>query len=143
MYGMDSARAQSRAPRETIVTASFYEHGKTMANGDSLDTSDPVSVATIMPRGTVICMRNLSRTRAQLGVSRDYGPAQWVRDHYGKDRLLDLTPAGKKSLGMGDLGKIIVEVLGRIPDKRADEADNLPQYEPRCQPQQIETAEVK
>ena len=86
--------------------ASWYGpgfHGKDTANGETYNQNDLTAAHPTLPLGTVIKVRNLENNRV-LGVRvNDRGP-------YAKGRILDLSKAAARRLGMLQKGTAPVRI---------------------------------
>jgi rare lipoprotein A len=85
-----------RSGRKQVGTASVYARrlsGRRMADGRRLDTNDDVAASKTLPLGTEAKVTNLETGRSAKVKIQDRGP-------YVKGRIVDLTPATAKKIGI-------------------------------------------
>lgn len=86
--------------------ASFYSHrfaGKRMADGTRMDLESNAAASKTLPLGSRARVENLNNGKTAEVEIRDRGP-------HVKGRIIDLSPATAKALGVGRQGIIPVEV---------------------------------
>lgn len=94
--------------------ASFYGHahdGKTTANGESFDHEGFTAAHRTLPFGTRVRVTNLENGRTVTVTITDRGP-------YVRDRIVDISLAAARALGMQNKGvaRVRVEALrARLP----------------------------
>jgi rare lipoprotein A len=87
----------ARARRVQVGKASVYSHrfaGKPMADGEPMDPHDDNAASKTLPLGTRARVTNLENGRSTTVTIEDRGP-------YVKGRIIDLSPATAKRLGIG------------------------------------------
>jgi|SRR6516162_5191014 len=85
--------------------ASVYS-GERTANGEFASSSGLTAAHRTLPFGTRVRVTNHQTGRSIIVRINDRGP-------FVAGRIIDLTPAGARALGMGGLAHVTVEVLGR------------------------------
>ena len=91
------ARPQDRSGRKRVGIASYYARkfaGRTMANGEPMDPRDDNAASKTLPLGTRARVTNLDNGRSATVTIEDRGP-------YVKGRILDVSPATARELGIG------------------------------------------
>lgn len=111
--GCSSVRQPAAAPPEVIESgrASWYGpkfHGRLTANGERYDMHQLTAAHPKLPFGTLLEVRNLDNGRVCLVRINDRGP-------FAKGRILDVSFAAAKELGMVGPGTARVE-LAMLPD---------------------------
>jgi rare lipoprotein A len=99
-----------RAESQTGI-ASVYSNEKT-ANGEYAYASRLTAAHRTLPFGTFVSVRNLKTGRSVIVRINDRGP-------FIKGRIIDLTPAGAKAIGVDGLAPVALTVLGRVADRRS------------------------
>jgi rare lipoprotein A len=117
--------------RARVGTASFYAkefNGKKMADGTPMQPQGNNAASKTLPLGTTAMVTNLQTGRTAIVTIRDRGP-------YVKDRIVDLSPATARKIGLAPkqgLAKVEVAPLevplpggrmkagGPYPDPRKD-----------------------
>jgi rare lipoprotein A len=91
-------RSDNQASRSFSGKASFYSYssGKT-ASGSSFDRNLPTAAHRSLPFGTRVRVTNLANDRSVVVIINDRGPSV-------RGRVLDLSLAAARSLGMTDRG---------------------------------------
>lgn len=100
--------------------ASYYgqkHDGKTTASGTSFDSQDFTAAHPWLPFGTVVRVKNLRNRRWVLVRVTDRGP-------YAKSRVIDVSAAAARELGMQRRGVARVSVKAFYEDQ--DSASRLP-----------------
>jgi rare lipoprotein A len=93
--------------------ASFYgaaQDGKTTADGDTFDQRGLTAAHRTLPFGTVIRVTNTDNGRSVKVSINDRGPQV-------KDRIIDLSYAAARALGMKDKGVVHVRLEGVHSDQ--------------------------
>ena len=85
--------------------ASVYS-GERTANGEFASSSGLTAAHRTLPFGTRVRVTNHQTGRSIIVRINDRGP-------FVAGRIIDLTPAGARALGMDGLALVTVEVLGR------------------------------
>jgi rare lipoprotein A len=85
--------------------ASVYS-GERTANGEFASSSGLTAAHRTLPFGTRVRVTNHQTGRSIIVRINDRGP-------FVAGRIIDLTPAGARALGMDGLAHVSVEVLGR------------------------------
>lgn len=105
-----STRSTGKAPGKSSEPqrgkASFYSHrfaGKRMADGTRMDLESNAAASKTLPLGSKARVENLNNGKTAEVEIRDRGP-------HVKGRIIDLSPATAKALGVGRQGIIPVEV---------------------------------
>lgn len=101
--------------------ASWYGpgfQGKKTANGEIFDTNAYTAAHRTLPFGTKLRVNNLANGRSVIVRINDRGP-------YAKDRIIDLSKAAAKDLGMIEKGTTPVELFLINRTKSELEIDNL------------------
>ncbi|HEY2560237.1 MAG TPA: septal ring lytic transglycosylase RlpA family protein [Caldimonas sp.] len=91
-----AALAPDRSGKKRIGTASVYSHrfaGRTMADGTPMDPHDDNAASRTLPLGTKAKITNLETGRAATVTIQDRGP-------YAKGRIVDLSPATARKIGL-------------------------------------------
>ena len=101
-----ASQANDRAARSFAGKASFYSYsrGKT-ASGSTFNRDLPTAAHRSLPFGTRVRVTNLANDRSVVVVINDRGPRV-------RGRVLDLSLAAARSLGMTDRG--IAHVRGEV-----------------------------
>ena len=97
--------------------ASYYSPrlaGRTMADGTPLRLDSDSAASRTLPLGTVARVHNLANGRSALVTIRDRGP-------FVKGRIIDVSPATARHLGMLQRGVVKVAVTPLQPEERAAE----------------------
>jgi rare lipoprotein A len=112
--GIDHAIARTdtgRAAFEQVGVASWYGpgfHGRRTASGERFDQNDLTAAHRNLPLGTEVTVTNLENGRSITVEINDRGP-------YVKGRVIDLSKAAARSLGMAQdgLAKVRIEATPR------------------------------
>lgn len=111
------AKLDSMAKNAKVLfgIASYYSkkfHGRKTANGEIFSLNKFTCACNKVPLGTWLRVTNLRNNRSIVVKAND-------RLHPRMKRLVDLTPAGARSLGFirAGLTKVKVEILGKKPPK--------------------------
>jgi len=91
--------------------ASYYAHrfsGRKMADGTRFNPASNAAASKTLPLGTKARVKNLDTGKSAVVEIKDRGP-------YVKGRIIDLTPATAKQLGMKEAGVAPVEVQPVAP----------------------------
>lgn len=82
--------------------ASYYstESGRVTANGERFPTSEATAAHRTLPFNTHVRVTDTQTGRSVVVRINDRGPAAWTR------RIIDLSPAARRALGMGGLAKV-------------------------------------
>jgi rare lipoprotein A len=94
-----SARAESGI-------ASVYS-GERTANGEYARATAYTAAHRTLPFGTMVEVTNAATHRSVIVRINDRGP-------FVAGRVIDLTPAGAKAIGLSGLARVTLTVLGRI-----------------------------
>jgi rare lipoprotein A len=89
-------RRLDRSGRKQIGKASFYKDsyaGKTMADGTPMHLFSNNAASLTLPLGTTAKVKNLETGASAIVTIRDRGP-------YVKGRIVDLSPATARSIGL-------------------------------------------
>jgi rare lipoprotein A (peptidoglycan hydrolase) len=99
-------RSDNHASRSFSGKASFYSYssGKT-ASGSSFNRNLPTAAHRSLPFGTRVRVTNLANDRSVVVIINDRGPSV-------RGRVLDLSLAAARSLGMTDRG--VADVRGEL-----------------------------
>lgn len=102
---------REKAGREEIGDASFYagrHQGKPTASGEPFDKNAMTAAHRSLPFGTRLEVTNLENDRSVVVRINDRGP-------YARGRVIDLSPAAAKKIGMIEAGivRVTVEVVER------------------------------
>ncbi|HOX14323.1 MAG TPA: septal ring lytic transglycosylase RlpA family protein, partial [Spirochaetales bacterium] len=89
--------------------ASWYGpgfHGRRTANGEVFDKEAMTAAHRTLPFGTLVRVRNLDNGREAVLRINDRGP-------FARGRILDVSEAGARALGMVESGtaRVLIEVL--------------------------------
>src|ERR1700758_354553 len=84
--------------------ASVYSGGKT-ANGEHASAGGLTAAHRSLPFGTLVKVTNQGTGRSVVVRINDRGP-------FVRGRVIDLTPAGARALGMDGLAPVILAVVG-------------------------------
>ena len=84
--------------------ASVYSEGPT-ATGERVVASGMTAAHRTLPFGTMVRVTNTSNGRSVVVRINDRGP-------YIRGRIIDMTPAGARALGMDGLANVTVDVVG-------------------------------
>jgi rare lipoprotein A len=99
--------------------ASWYGpgfHGRKTASGERFNTQELTAAHLTLPFGTKLLVRNERNGKEVIVRVNDRGP-------YAKSRIIDLSQAAARALGIDGLGRVIIQRLeGEAPRKsrRAD-----------------------
>jgi len=85
--------------------ASVYSGGRT-ADGEQAIASGLTAAHRTLPFGTRVRVTNVSTGRSVVVRINDRGP-------FVAGRIIDLTPAAARAIGMGGLARVTVDVVGR------------------------------
>ena len=85
--------------------ASIYSGGLT-ANGEHASASGMTAAHRTLPFGTMVRVTNQSTGRSVVVRINDRGP-------FIRGRIIDLTPAGARALGMDGLAHVTLEVVAK------------------------------
>ena len=85
--------------------ASIYSGGRT-ANGEHATASALTAAHRTLPFGTRVRVTNRQTGRSVVVRINDRGP-------FIRGRIIDLTPAGARALGMDGLAHVTVDVVGK------------------------------
>jgi rare lipoprotein A len=91
------ASLTSALPADQVGRASVYSHrldGHVMANGDPMDVQSDNAASRTLPLGTRARITNLRNGRSAVVTITDRGP-------HVKGRIIDLSPATARALGIG------------------------------------------
>ena len=108
------ARAAVKHPAEKVGKvgktqtgkASVYSHrlsGRKMAGGERMNPNSNNAASKILPLGTRARVTNLHNGKSAIVVIKDHGP-------HVRGRIIDLSPATARMLGVGKQGVISVRV---------------------------------
>ncbi|MBU2644520.1 septal ring lytic transglycosylase RlpA family protein [bacterium] len=111
--------------REQMVGyASWYGpgfHGKETANGERYNQNQMTAAHRILPMGTWVQVTNVENNRVAVVRINDRGP-------YKKNRIIDLTQKGAKTLGFEDKGTAQVSLKVLQYPKNYDPSKGLDPY---------------
>jgi rare lipoprotein A len=120
-----SDRSKSRELRGTgkkqVGKASFYADdfsGKTMADGTPMSLASNNAASLTLPLGTTAKVTNLENGKAAIITIRDRGP-------YAKGRIVDLSPATARQIGLSKsqgLARVVVQKI-RVPARDGTTSD--------------------
>jgi rare lipoprotein A len=79
--------------------------GPLAANGEHINTKALSAAHKSLPFGTLVRVTNKRNHRSVVVRINDRGP-------YVKGRIIDLTPAGARAIGMDGLAQVDVQVIG-------------------------------
>ena len=101
---------QGRAGSPQVGIASWYDPGRRTVRGVAYDSSDFTAAHRSLPFGTRLRVTNLQNGRRVVVVVNDRGP-------YVRGRIVDLSPAAARRLGIIERGlaRVRIEVVGRAP----------------------------
>lgn len=85
--------------------ASVYNYGRT-ANGERVVATKLTAAHRSLPFGTLVRVTNRSNRRSVVVRINDRGP-------FVRGRVIDITPAGARSLGFSGLAEVDLVVIGR------------------------------
>lgn len=120
-----TASAAAPAPRtrldhtgdRRVGIASYYARhfaGRTMADGTPMRPESDNAASRTLPFGTTALVTNLRNGRSAVVTIRDRGP-------YVKGRIIDLSPATARQLGMTQAGVTRVEIMPlSVPQPNGD-----------------------
>ena len=102
----ETRRSEDHAPPRFSGKASFYSYsiGKT-ASGSTFNRDLPTAAHRSLPFGTRVRVTNLANQRSVVVVINDRGP-------HVRGRVIDLSRAAARSLGMTDRG--VADVRGEV-----------------------------
>lgn len=89
--------------------ASFYWQGQTTASGETFDRNGMTAAHRTLPMGTRVKVTNVVTGRSVVVRINDRGP-------FKRNRIIDLSEAAAKAIGMERMGlaPVKVEVVGRL-----------------------------
>jgi rare lipoprotein A len=99
-------QAAPKVPRRQVGKASFYADrfaGRKMANGKPMNPNNDNAASRTLPLGTKARVTNLENGRSAVVTIEDRGP-------YVDGRIVDLSPASARQIGLGKQGVATVEV---------------------------------
>src|SRR5262245_17119822 len=82
--------------------------GPLAANGEYIDTGALTAAHKSLPFGMLVRVTNKHNGRSAVVRINDRGP-------YIEGRIIDLTPAGARAIGMDSLAQVDVTIVGRAP----------------------------
>ena len=82
--------------------------GPLAANGEQINPDDLTAAHKTLPLGMLVRVTNKRNGRSVVVRINDRGP-------FIKGRIIDLTPAGARAIGMDGLAQVDVTVVGRAP----------------------------
>jgi len=82
--------------------------GPLTANGEFIDTGALTAAHKSLPFGVLVRVTNKHNGRSAVVRINDRGP-------YIKGRIIDLTPAGARAIGMDSLAQVDVTFVGSAP----------------------------
>ena len=100
------AEKAGKAGTSQTGKASFYSHrlsGRKMAGGERMNPNSNNAASKTLPLGTRARVTNLHNGKSALVVIKDHGP-------HVRGRIIDLSPATARLLGVGKQGVISVRV---------------------------------
>lgn len=100
------AEKAGQAGRSQTGKASVYSHrlsGRKMAGGERMNPGSNNAASKTLPLGTRARVTNLHNSKSALVVIKDRGP-------HVRGRIIDLSPATARLLGVGKQGVIAVRV---------------------------------
>ncbi|MEP7282925.1 MAG: septal ring lytic transglycosylase RlpA family protein [Rubrivivax sp.] len=112
---VESAPPRSDESAEQGI-ASWYGarfHGRTTASGETFDMNALTAAHRSLRMGTRVLVRSLASGRTVIVRINDRGPAR-------RDRLIDLSRAAARRIGLSGIGRIEMRVLGADDDAAAD-----------------------
>jgi rare lipoprotein A len=109
-------RPLDRSGRARVGKASYYSHrfaGRTMADGQKMDPQDDNAASKTLPLGTRARVTNLETGRSATVTIQDRGP-------YAKGRIIDLSPATAREIGIDHHDGVAPVVVAPIAVPQAD-----------------------
>ncbi|HON89058.1 MAG TPA: septal ring lytic transglycosylase RlpA family protein [Spirochaetia bacterium] len=102
-------------------TASWYGaefHGRKTANGELFDKNSFTAAHKTLPFGTIVLVRNLANDREVIVRINDRGP-------FVKGRIIDLSEAGARELGMLGTGtaQVVLYIMQPMPSTTLNQVD--------------------
>jgi rare lipoprotein A len=99
-------RSYLMAEKLSLVIASIYDRssGKDTASGESLNESALTGAHRTLPLNTVVEVTNNETGRKTLVRINDRGP-------FVHGRIIDLTPAAARALGVDGLARVSLEII--------------------------------
>ena len=94
--------AHSSAPHGFAGMCAFYSESGQVASGGRFNPGDLTAAHRTLPFGTKVRVTDPKTGRSVVVTINDRGP-------FGKGRVLDVTPAAARALGMMDRGVIYVQ----------------------------------
>ena len=81
--------------------------GPLAANGEQINTGALTAAHKSLPFGTLVRVTNTGNGRSAVVRINDRGP-------FIKGRIIDLTPAGARAIGMDDLAQVDVTLISNV-----------------------------
>ena len=105
-WPVENARAESAKAHSFAGMCAFYSENGKVASGGHFNANGLTAAHRTLPFGTRVRVTDAKTGRSVVVTINDRGP-------FGKGRVLDLSPAAARALGMMDRGVIFVrgEVL--------------------------------
>ena len=102
----EATHAQEAGYSEEGVVSYYAEkfHGRRTASGQRFDKNAMTAAHRTLPFGTKLEVTNLATGKSVMVVVNDRGP-------YAKDRILDLSPAAARKLGLLGKGTIRASIV--------------------------------
>jgi rare lipoprotein A len=94
------------ASAQTGIASVYAYSGERTANGERASPSGLTAAHKTLPLGTMVRVTNQRNGRSVVVRINDRGP-------YVRGRIIDLTPAGARAIGMDGLANVTVDVVGR------------------------------
>jgi rare lipoprotein A len=95
----------SAAHAEQAGIASVYSYGRT-ASGERVQAGALTAAHRSLPFGTMVRVTNRHTGRSVVVRINDRGP-------FVRGRVIDMTPAGARAIGLSGLAPVTLSVLGR------------------------------
>lgn len=96
----------SAQPLRQAGIASFYDCCRATASGARFDPQALAAAHRTLPFGTMVRVTNQHSGRSVVVRINDRGP-------FIRGRIIDLTPAGARAIGMSGLASVVIEVVSR------------------------------
>jgi rare lipoprotein A len=107
--GPVKARKPAAGPAVQTGNASWYGpglHGRRTASGQRFNQNAMTAAHRTLPMGTRVRVRNLRNNRSVVVTINDRGP-------HARGRIIDLSRAAARSLGITGVGRVSVERLAK------------------------------
>jgi rare lipoprotein A len=103
-HAKEEAHADKRAKEQgaSVGLASFYAEGSETASGERFNANELTAAHRTLPFGTRVRVTNRSNGRSVVVTINDRGP-------FVSGRIIDVTPAGARALGMSGVASVSIE----------------------------------